>query len=96
MARPTYNREVDGGGSVGIVEELYTQIRKDEIDDILCLLKDRSWFLAYEARNRYRVCVGFKDTISLIDTEVYRRIKDYKKQYGYRIPLIILRRYVRG
>ena len=81
---------------MGMTETAYKYIREAELDDIICLCRDRAWFLAYEDRNRYKVITSFKDIIILIDGVVWKLIREYENKYGVKIPISALRRYIRG
>ena len=67
------------------MEGLAAEIRSAERDDIICLMKDRAWFIGYEDRHRYDLFVSFKDTVALVDKETRQLCKAYKNKYGVEI-----------
>jgi len=83
-----------------VVEEFNKYLRLAELDDMICLLRSRDWFLGYEDRHTIGLDASdwpcFRGAISIIDKEVVRLIRIYEKQYGCKIPLYLLRRYVKG
>lgn len=80
----------------GLNERLHAELHKTDQDEILDLVKCRQWFMDYNNRHKYDLLPLYKDTVGMIDKRVAELIREYEKEWGRRIPLYILRRYVKS
>ena len=70
--------------------------RLDDLNDILALIKDIEELRAYEERTKYTTLPSFKSTIKLMDKQVREAIRSYEQDWGRKLPIGYLKRYVRA